>query len=69
LFPCSGTEAHAERPTRRDALCPAAAGDAEQLAALVYHDYLGAIDYEGEDEAQALAELRRTFSGDYGPFI
>ena len=48
--------------------CPTAA-DPEQLAALMYHAYLGTIDYEGEDEAEALAEVRRTFAGAYGSFL
>jgi ribosomal protein S18 acetylase RimI-like enzyme len=48
--------------------CPTAA-DEVQLASLMYHAYLGTIDYEGEDEAAALEEVRRTFAGQYGSFL
>ena len=34
--------------------------DDHQLASLMYHAYLGTIDYQGESEADALTELRRT---------
>ena len=43
--------------------------DENNLASLMYHAYLGTIDYEGEDEAQALKEVRRTFAGDYGALM
>ena len=43
--------------------------DENDLASLMYHAYLGTIDYEGEDEAQTLAEVRHTFAGDYGSFL
>jgi GNAT superfamily N-acetyltransferase len=48
--------------------CPTTA-DELQLAALMYHAYQGTVDYEGEDEAAALEEVRRTFAGQYGPFL
>ena len=44
------------------------AADEEQLASLMYHSYFGTIDYEGENEAAALAEVQRTFAGAYGSF-
>src|SRR5262245_36469096 len=45
------------------------AADETNLASLMYHAYFGTIDYEGEDEAQALKEVHRTFAGDYGSFL
>jgi hypothetical protein len=48
--------------------CPTAA-DEHRLASLMYHAYLGTIDYDGQDEAGALAEVRRTLAGGYGPFL
>ena len=43
--------------------------DEDALAALMMRAYIGTIDYEGEDEAEALSEVRRTLSGDKGPFL
>lgn len=43
--------------------------DENRLACLMYHAYLGTIDYQGEDEAQAVHAIRRTFAGDYGSFM
>lgn len=43
--------------------------DDEALAALMMRAYIGTIDYEGEDEADALVEVRDTFSGGKGPFL
>ena len=34
----------------------------------MYEAYVGTTDYEGEDEAQCLAEINKTFSGEYGAF-
>ncbi len=42
--------------------------DAEALAALMMRAYVRTIDYEGEDEADALVEVRHTLSGGKGPF-
>jgi len=42
--------------------------DDHQLASLMFHAYLGTTDYEGESEADALAEIQRTLGGRYGPF-
>jgi len=68
------------RCTLRMALAPMAIGaidgmrsptpaDDHRLASLMYHAYLGTVDYHGETEAQALDEVRRTFAGEYGMFI
>jgi len=43
--------------------------DEHLIASLMYHAYIGTIDYHGEDEAQALDEVRSTFSGKYGAFM
>jgi hypothetical protein len=43
--------------------------DDEALAALMMRAYIGTIDYEGEDETDALVEVRDTFSGGKGPFL
>ena len=43
--------------------------DDEALAALMMRAYVGTIDYEGEDVADALVEVRDTFSGGKGPFL
>jgi|SRR5262245_9107679 len=43
--------------------------DQNNLASLIYHAYFGTIDYDSEDGAQALNEVRRTFAGDYGSFL
>jgi ribosomal protein S18 acetylase RimI-like enzyme len=48
---------------------PPTASDEHRLASLMYHAYFGTIDYEGEDETQALGEVRSTFSGEYGAFM
>lgn len=43
--------------------------DEEALASLMMRAYVGTVDYEGEGEAEALSEVRRTLSGDRGPFL
>jgi GNAT superfamily N-acetyltransferase len=43
--------------------------DEDALASLMMRAYAGTIDYEGESEAEALAEVRRTLSGSLGPFL
>lgn len=43
--------------------------DEVALAALMMRAYAGTIDYEGEDEADALVEVRDTLSGNKGPFL
>ena len=42
--------------------------DKPALARLMYEAYEGTIDYEGEDITQCLAEIEKTYSGDYGAF-
>jgi ribosomal protein S18 acetylase RimI-like enzyme len=44
------------------------ASDEQALGPLMYCAYLGTVDYEGETEDQAEAEIRKTFAGGYGPF-
>lgn len=44
------------------------AADAGALARLMLAAYAGGVDDEGEDEAAALAEVHKTFGGDYGAF-
>lgn len=44
------------------------ASDKPALAHLMYDAYVGTVDYEGEDEARCLAEIEKTFSGEYGAF-
>ena len=46
-----------------------AQSDEAALAALMMRAYVGTIDYEGEDEADALVEVRDTLSGGKGPFL
>ena len=41
--------------------------DEEALASLMMRAYVGTVDYEGEGEA--LSEVRKTLSGDRGPFL
>jgi hypothetical protein len=43
--------------------------DEAALASLMMQAYVGTVDYEGEDEADTLAEVRKTLSGDKGPFL
>lgn len=43
--------------------------DEGALATLMMRAYVGTTDYEGESEAEALSEVRRTLSGDRGPFL
>ena len=43
--------------------------DEAALAALMMRAYVGTIDYEGEDEADALVEVRHTLSGGKGTFL
>ena len=42
--------------------------DADALARLMLAAYAGGVDDEGEDEAAARVEVRKTFGGDYGAF-
>ena len=69
-----------ERGRMRALLCPITApviagmrhpvqSDESALAALMMRAYVGTIDYEGEDEADALVEVRHTLSGGKGPFL
>ena len=44
------------------------AADAGALARLMLAAYAGGVGDEGEDEAAALVEVRKTFAGDYGSF-
>ena len=46
-----------------------AQSDEAALAALMMRAYVGTIDYDGEDEADALVEVRHTLSGGKGPFL
>ena len=39
-----------------------------ELAELMMAAYQGTVDDEGENVEQALDEIRKTFSGEYGPF-
>jgi RimJ/RimL family protein N-acetyltransferase len=43
--------------------------DVGALARLMRAAYHGTIDDEGETEADALAEVRKTFAGHYGAFV
>ena len=43
--------------------------DREDLAILLYAAFRGTIDAEGETFADALAEIDRTFAGDYGELL
>ena len=43
--------------------------DREDLAILLYATFRGTIDDEGETFADALAEIDRTFAGDYGELL
>jgi hypothetical protein len=49
------------RPVRDD--------DREALAVLMVEAYRGTVDDEGETLEAAREEVRRTFDGDYGPFL
>lgn len=49
-----------QRAPRRD--------DAAALGALMHAAYAGTVDDEGETEAQAVDEVRKTFAGTYGPY-
>ena len=42
--------------------------DVGALARLMLAAYAGSVDDEGEDEADALVEVRKTFAGDHGAF-
>jgi len=42
--------------------------DVPALGALMLAAYRGTVDDEGETEADAVAEIERTLSGEYGPF-
>ena len=48
--------------------CPIEA-DVPALARLMLTAYRGSIDDEGETEADALVEVRKTFAGEYGAFV
>jgi GNAT superfamily N-acetyltransferase len=43
--------------------------DVQQLASLMYSAYRGTIDDEGENEADALVEVQKTYAGAYGSFV
>ncbi len=43
--------------------------DRFELAQLLLDAYRGTVDQEGETIEQALAELDRTYGGEYGPFM
>ena len=43
--------------------------DQDQLAALMLAAYRGSVDEEEETMEQAAIELRKTFTGAYGPFL
>ncbi len=51
---------HARRPLESDKL---------ELAALLLSAYAGTVDSEEETPEQARAEIERTMSGEYGPFM
>ena len=66
----------AMRAVLRNMLCvdspdmrPPEPADVPRLASLMLRAYTGTVDYEGEDEAQALAEVEKTVAGGYGPFV
>ncbi len=61
LEPSRSTPAKGVRPVRES--------DRAELGQLMYHAYLGTVDYEGETEEQAEAEIDRTFAGAYGTLI
>jgi len=42
--------------------------DAPQLATLMLNAYRGTVDYEGENEDGAIAEVQKTLRGSAGPF-
>lgn len=43
--------------------------DIAALGALMFAAYRGTVDDEGESEALALAEIRKTYAGEYGVFV
>ena len=45
--------------------CPAQS-DVDALGALMYRADVGTVDYAGETPADAVAEVRKTFAGEYG---
>jgi ribosomal protein S18 acetylase RimI-like enzyme len=63
------------RASLHGAFPPPAAGlrcptgdDITNLGRLMYRAYLGTVDYDGETLAESVAEIRKTFAGDYGSF-
>jgi GNAT superfamily N-acetyltransferase len=52
-----------EKPVR-----PPVKDDIPGLGRLMYQAYLGTVDYEGETEEEAVAELNKTWEGGYGEF-
>jgi ribosomal protein S18 acetylase RimI-like enzyme len=56
-------------PELVEGLRPPGIGDQHALGSLMYHAYVGTIDYEGETEEQAMAEIRKTYAGERGVFI
>jgi ribosomal protein S18 acetylase RimI-like enzyme len=50
-----------------DMRCPVES-DIPALAKLMLEAYLDTVDYEGEDEDDALVQVRKTVSGQSGPF-
>jgi ribosomal protein S18 acetylase RimI-like enzyme len=47
---------------------PPVKDDIPALGRLMYQAYLGTVDYEGETEEDAIAELNKTWEGGYGEF-
>ncbi|MGA2257093.1 MAG: hypothetical protein ABSG53_20770, partial [Thermoguttaceae bacterium] len=45
---------------------PPVKADVPELGRLMYQAYLGTVDYEGETEEDAIAELNKTWEGGYG---
>lgn len=58
-----------QAPAGADAARPARPADRRALAELLIAAYAGTIDDEGETPEQALAEIDRTMSGAYGPYL
>jgi GNAT superfamily N-acetyltransferase len=60
----------------REMPCPTEPGlriptpaDIDQLASLMLDAYVGTVDYEGEDEHDALIQVHKTISGESGSFV
>jgi ribosomal protein S18 acetylase RimI-like enzyme len=48
---------------------PIGTDDAPALGTLMLAAYRGTVDDEGESEADAIAEVKRTLAGEYGPLL